>query len=244
MASPSGTTGTLRSPRSEMSRFRGFGSVPHSTCPVRSACNKGLRLSHSSSSGCLPTRHSWKASLEVGGVFCYSSPRGIHWAHRNDLPASYLLDQNAGIETLMFFDVGDMDWMSIENIPRFLAYRCSSISRLNRDGTQRLGVGLIANEATGNVLPAGEVRFTYWLLQRPCTQLLTEQQAVARWMQALLPLFEEKLAWPPCASIWSDFAAGIIQGAPAKSTNASRGRRTHWPSRLRDGNLTIVETAG
>jgi hypothetical protein len=135
----------------------------------------------------------------------------------NDLPALYLLDQNVGIETLMYFDVGDMDWMSIENIPRFLAYRCSSISRLNRDGTQRLGVGLIADEATGNVLPAGEVRFTYWLLQRPCTQLLTEQQAVSRWMQALLPLFEEKLAWPACASTWSDFAAGTIKELQRKA---------------------------
>ena len=135
----------------------------------------------------------------------------------NDLPALYLLDQNVGIETLMYFDVGDMDWMSIQNIPRFLAYRCSSISRLNRDGTQRLGVGLIAEEATGNVLPAGEVRFTYWLLQRPCTELLTERQAVARWMQALLPLFEEKLAWPPCASTWSDFAAGTIEELQRKA---------------------------
>jgi len=135
----------------------------------------------------------------------------------NDLPALYLLDQNVGIETLMYFDVGDMEWMSIENIPRFLSYRCSSVSRLNRDGTQRLGVGLLADEATGNVLPAGEVRFTYWLLQRPCTELLTEQQAVARWMQALLPLFEEKLAWPACASTWSDFAAGTIKELQRKT---------------------------
>jgi len=135
----------------------------------------------------------------------------------NDLPALYLLDQNVGIETLMYFDVGDMEWMSIENIPRFLSYRCSSVSRLNRDGTQRLGVGLLSDEATGNVLPAGEVRFTYWLLQRPCTELLTEQQAVARWMQALLPLFDEKLVWPPCASTWSDFAAGTIKELQRKA---------------------------
>jgi hypothetical protein len=60
------------------------------------------------------------------------------------------------------------------------------------------------------VLPAGEIRFTYWLLQRPLTALLTEQQAVTRWMQALLPLFEEKLAWPPCAGTWKDFAGGTI----------------------------------
>ena len=161
----------------------------------------------------------------------------------NDLPALYLLDQNVGIETMMYFDVGDMDWMSIENIPRFLVYRCSSISRLNRDGTQRLGVGLLADQATGNVLPAGEVKFTYWLLQRPCTHLLTEQEAVTRWMEALLPLFEEKLAWPACATTWKEFAAGTVQDSSEKR-NASRGRRTHWPSRLREGKLTTVETAG
>ncbi|PYX36561.1 MAG: hypothetical protein DMG81_15855, partial [Acidobacteria bacterium] len=126
----------------------------------------------------------------------------------NDLPALYLLDQNVGIETMMFFDISDMAWMGIKNLPRFLVYRCSSISRIDTDGTQRMGVGLIAEQATGNVLPAGEVRFTYWLLQRPMTSLLTEQQAVTRWMEALLPLFEEKLVWPRCATTWKQFAMG------------------------------------
>jgi hypothetical protein len=135
----------------------------------------------------------------------------------NDLPALYLLDQNVGVETMMYFDVGDMDWMGIENIPRFLVYRCSSISRIEREGTQRLGVGLIADQATGNVLPAGEIRFTYWLLQRPLTALLTEQEAVARWMEALLPLFEEKLAWPPCASTWKTFAGGTVSNLQDKA---------------------------
>ena len=135
----------------------------------------------------------------------------------NDLPALYLLDQNVGIETMMFFDVGDMDWMSIENVPRFLVYRCSSISRIERNGSQRLGVGLIADQETGDVLPAGEVRFTYWLLQRPLSDLLTEQEAVARWMRALLPLFEEKLVWPQCASTWRDFATGAVANLQEKA---------------------------
>ena len=60
--------------------FPWFRFRSRSTCLARSACNKELRLSLRSSSGCLPTRRSWKASLEVGGVFCCSSPRGIHWA--------------------------------------------------------------------------------------------------------------------------------------------------------------------
>lgn len=135
----------------------------------------------------------------------------------NDLPALYLLDQNVGIETLMYFDLSDMDWMSIENIPRFLVYRCSSLTRIDIDGTQRLGVGLLADQATGDVLPAGQVRFSYWLLQRPVTELLTEQQAVTRWMEALLPLFEENLSWPACASNWKDFAAGTIENLQHKA---------------------------
>lgn len=128
----------------------------------------------------------------------------------NDLPALYLLDQNAGIETMMFFDLSDMDWMGIENIPRFLIYRCSSVSRIHTDGTQRMGVGLIADQATGDALPAGEVRFTYWLMQRSMPALLTEQEAVARWLEALLPIFEERLGWPKCASTWKDFAGGTV----------------------------------
>ena len=135
----------------------------------------------------------------------------------NDLPAVYLLDQTVGVETLMYFDVSDMSWMSTENLPRFLVYRCRSLSRIERDGTQRLGVGLLADQATGNVLPAGDINFTYWLLQRPMTRLLTEQESVVRWMQALLPLFEEKLAWPPCATSWKEFATGTVEDLQDKN---------------------------
>jgi hypothetical protein len=135
----------------------------------------------------------------------------------NDLPALYLLDQNVGIETMMFFDVDDMGWMGIQNIPRFLVYRCSSISRIYTDGTQRMGVGLIADQATGDVLPAGEVRFTYWFMQRSVHDLLTEQEAVTRWMEALLPLFEERVTWPRCASTWKDFASGTVANLQNKA---------------------------
>ena len=135
----------------------------------------------------------------------------------NDLPAVYLLDQTVGVETLMYFDMSDMGWMSIENLPRFLVYRCSSLSQIERDGTQRLGVGLLAGQATGDVLPQGDINFTYWLLQRPMTRLLTVQESVARWMQALLPLFEEKLTWPACATSWKEFATGTVEDLQDKS---------------------------
>jgi hypothetical protein len=136
----------------------------------------------------------------------------------NDLPAVYLLDQNVGVETLMYFDVSEMSWMSTQNLPRFLVYRCSNISQIERDGTQRLGIGLLANQATGNILPEGDVSFTYWLLQRPMTRLLTAQESVARWMQALLPLFEEKLTWPECATSWKEFASGTAEDLQDKAS--------------------------
>ena len=150
----------------------------------------------------------------------------------NDLPAVYLLDQNLGIETMMFFDMDDMAWMSAENLPRFLVYRCSSISRFEKDGTQRQGIGLLADQATGNVLPAGEINFSYWLLQRPLTHLITVQEAVSRWMEALLPLFEEKLSWPACATSWSEFAAGTVRDlqdkdATVAEANGHRGLRAY-----------------
>jgi hypothetical protein len=129
----------------------------------------------------------------------------------NDLPAVYLLDQTLGLESMMFFDMDAMSWMSAENLPRFLVYRCSSISQIAKDGTQRMGIGLLADQATGDLLPAGDVTFSWWLLQRPLTRLITEQEAVTRWMEALLPLFEEHLAWPACATSWTEFASGTVR---------------------------------
>jgi hypothetical protein len=137
----------------------------------------------------------------------------------NDLPALYLLDNNEGVETMMYFDVGDMDWMSFENLPRFLVCRCSMTSHLEPGGeNQRFGVGLIADQAAGDMLPTGDIRFTYWLLQRPVKELLNEQQAVTRWVGALLPLFEEKLAWPSCASTWQEYAANTVKDLQDKAT--------------------------
>jgi hypothetical protein len=138
----------------------------------------------------------------------------------NDLPAVYLLDQNEGVETMMYFDLSDAGWMSLENLPRFLVYRCSEVSSIEKDGNQRLGVGLAADHATGNTLPAGEIRFTYYLMQRPLDRLLTEQQATVRWMSALLPLFSERLDWPKCSTTWTDFANGTV--ADLKNKDASQ----------------------
>jgi hypothetical protein len=140
-------------------------------------------------------------------------------AYGNDLPSVYLLDGNHGIETMLYFDMSDMAWMSLENIPRFLGYRCSTVSRLEDGGAnQRLGIGLIALQSTGNRLPAGDIQFTYWLMQRAVSALLNEQQAVTRWMEALLPLFEQNLAWPSCSGTWSQLAQGAVENVQQKDS--------------------------
>ena len=150
----------------------------------------------------------------------------------NDLPAVYLLDQTSGVESMMFFDMDAMSWMSAENLPRFLVYRCSSRAEIERDGTQRLGIGLLADQATGDVLAAGDVRFSYYFMQRHMTSLLSEQEAVSRWMSALLPLFEERLDWPPCAASWKQFAESTVADLQNKEAaqvevNGHRGLRAY-----------------
>ncbi len=134
----------------------------------------------------------------------------------NDLPALYLLDQAQGVETLMYFDVEEMGWMSTENLPRFLVYRCSSLTRVGNDREEQLGVGLIAAQATGNVLPKGQIRFSHRLLQRPLSRLLTPQEASTRWMETLLPLFEERFTWPACATSWREYAEGTVKDLQQK----------------------------
>ncbi len=136
----------------------------------------------------------------------------------NDLPALYLLDQAQGVETLMYFDVEEMGWMSTQNLPRFLVYRCSSVTRVDQDRSEQLGVGWIAAQSTGNVLPKGQIRFSHRLLQRPVSNLLTPQEASTRWMEALLPLFEERLTWPACATSWREYAAGTVKDLQEKGS--------------------------
>lgn len=139
-------------------------------------------------------------------------------AYGNDLPAVYLLDGNSHIETIMFFEMDRMGWMSYQNIPRFLAYRCSTVSRLEGEKNQRLGIGLIAEDASGNILPAGEVRFAFQLSQRWLPRLIDEREALHRWMDALLPLFQERLEWPPCATTWKAYATGMVHDVQQKES--------------------------
>jgi len=51
------------------------------------------------------------------------------------------------------------------------------------------------------------------------SRLLTEQDAVTRWIEALLPLFKEQLDWPSCATGWEQYAAGTVGDLQQESTS-------------------------
>ena len=92
------------------------------------------------------------------------------------------------------------------------------------------------------------MNFTYYLLQRPLDSLLTEQEAVARWMAALLPLFEEKLSWPACATTWKEFAAGTVEDLQDKNAaqvevNGIRGVASLRQEQLRRSGKTLPTTS-
>ena len=95
-------------------------------------------------------------------ILLHQPTRNSLGAYGNDLPALYLFDQNLGVETMMYFDFSDMGWMSFQNLPRFLVYRCTSVSMIEPDGNQKLGVGLVADQADRQ-RPAGR-RNSFYLL--------------------------------------------------------------------------------
>ncbi len=151
-------------------------------------------------------------SLSWRRVLLTQPTRNSLGAWGNDLPAVYLQDANTGIETMMFFDLGAMSWMSSENVPRLLAYRCTTHVQLDAQGHQHRGIGLVTEQATGDVLPAGVVGFNFWLLQRANPRLVTEPEGVTRWMEALLPIFPESLsARPAPQKSWQTMAEGTVE---------------------------------
>jgi len=151
-------------------------------------------------------------SLSWRRVLLTQPTRNSLGAWGNDLPVVYLQDANTGIETMMFFDLGAMSWMSSENVPRLLAYRCTTHVQLDAQGHQHRGIGLVTEQATGDVLPAGVVGFNFWLLQRANPRLVTEPEGVTRWMEALLPIFPESLsARPAPQKSWQTMAEGTVE---------------------------------
>jgi hypothetical protein len=130
-------------------------------------------------------------------------------AHGNDMPATYLYDAYLKTEFMMFFDMTAMSWMSFENIPRFLNYRCGYKRRYQPRPAAALG--LYADGFSGKTFPAGRQRFVYYLTAAPRAQTPTDHQAVQMLVERCLPLLQAHSEWPARATDWRDFARHCAQ---------------------------------
>jgi hypothetical protein len=125
-------------------------------------------------------------------------------AYGNDFPATYYFDPYLKAEIMLFFDMTRMNWMSRQNIARFLNYRCGFRRRYQPEPAGELG--LYATGASGRLFPAGVQRFSYFLTARPRKALADDHEAVQLLVEKCLPLLPRNSSWPAGATSWRDFA--------------------------------------
>ena len=125
-------------------------------------------------------------------------------AYGNDFPATYYFDPYLKVEIMLFFDMTRMNWMSRQNIARFLNYRCGFRRRYQPEPEGELG--LYATGASGRLFSSGVQHFSYFLNARPRTTLADDHEAVRLLVEKCLPLLPQQSAWPSGATSWRDFA--------------------------------------
>ncbi|MGD0463177.1 MAG: hypothetical protein ABSB74_11890 [Tepidisphaeraceae bacterium] len=125
-------------------------------------------------------------------------------AYGNDFPATYYFDPYLNVEIMLFFDMTRMNWMSRQNIARFLNYRCGFRRRYQPEPAGELG--LYATGASGRLFPSGVHHFSYFLTARPRKALADDHEAVRLLVDKCLPLLPRTSPWPSGATSWRDFA--------------------------------------
>jgi len=125
-------------------------------------------------------------------------------AYGNDFPATYYFDPYLNVEIMLFFDMTRMNWMSRQNIARFLNYRCGFRRRYQPEPAGELG--LYATGASGRLFPSGVQHFSYFLTARPRKALADDHEAVRLLVDKCLPLLPRNSPWPSGATSWRDFA--------------------------------------
>jgi hypothetical protein len=125
-------------------------------------------------------------------------------AYGNDFPATYYFDPYLNVEIMLFFDMTRMNWMSRQNIARFLNYRCGFRRRYEPEPAGELG--LYATGASGRLFPSGAQYFSYYLTARPRKTLVDDHEAVRLLVDKCLPLLPPNSPWPVGATSWRDFA--------------------------------------
>jgi hypothetical protein len=125
-------------------------------------------------------------------------------AYGNDFPATYYFDPYLNVEVMLFFDMTRMNWMSRQNIARFLNYRCGFRRRYQPEPAGELG--LYATGVSGRIFPSGVQHFSYFLTARPRKALADDHEAVRLLVDKCLPLLPRNSPWPSGATTWRDFA--------------------------------------
>jgi hypothetical protein len=124
-------------------------------------------------------------------------------AYGNDFPALYYYDSYFHYDLMMFFDMTRMDWMSRENIARFLNYRCG-FRRSYRPAPEH-ELGMYADGFSGKTFPAGPQSFTYYMKARQKLSPPTETTALKELVDHCLQLIPSASVWPGNATDWQDF---------------------------------------
>jgi hypothetical protein len=130
-------------------------------------------------------------------------------AYGNDFPATYYFDPYLNAEIMLFFDMTRMNWMSRQNIARFLNYRCGFRRRYQPEPAGELG--LYATGASGRLFPSGVQHFRYFLTARPRKALADDHEAVRMLVDKCLPLLPRNSPWPSGATSWREFARNCAE---------------------------------
>jgi hypothetical protein len=125
-------------------------------------------------------------------------------AQANDFPALYYFNAYSNYEVMMYFDMTAMNWMSRDNIARFLNYRCGFRRKYKPQAAYELG--LHASGFSGKVFPLGEQSFDYYIQVNPRVETPTEQNALKILVDSCLALVHSASEWPKGATSWEDFS--------------------------------------
>jgi hypothetical protein len=138
----------------------------------------------------------WRRSFVAGPV------RNTQGLAGNSVPAGYLYDPRAGVETVFHVDAGSMAWAP----GRLLAMELREVFEYGPAG--RYGVGLVPSTRFG--LPAGRHAFRWRLWQRRAESAPDGWAASARLVDALAETLDGVGRWPSGPVTWESVAAGTV----------------------------------
>lgn len=141
--------------------------------------------------------HEWhRTSLS----FPTSSSQGVRG---NDLGACYLYDPLTAWSVLLVADLSEADWLGPSTLQGYLHYRADTLHRWE-SGVYRYGLGLVAEDYGGTVLPAGTVRLAWALAGRPRAAPPDEWEALHELMDSLRSRAPVVRTWAPGFTSWKN----------------------------------------